>query len=254
MSQYLKTLPVVNALNLLTSVIVLEGRERYGVLFDDFSEAAHRVRGSQEFTPTEREKWTSTKDIKAGIKRAKFEVDKHDLLTPKKHSRKNLHTLVQYLVLRFHSEFHWRSDLPSVRIGKHRGENYYYNGQFYMSNFKTSGYFRKRRVHLPLIFTPSRSLAKLLRQFLEVRAAQGIEHDYLLFNRSLKPVQRNAYYKLISNATFRFIGKRFGSSLFRHIYVTQFLSKNPSLQEKQAKLRSLMQLQLSTFESYARRD
>jgi len=252
-SQYLKSLSAPNALNLLTSIIVLEGRERYGLLFDALAESAHKIRDNQQFTPSEREQWTSTKEIKKGIERAKFEIDKFKLLEPKKHTRGNLHTLVQYLVLRFHTEFQWRSDLPSIRLGKHKGSNYFYNGQFYLSNFKTSGYFRRRRIHLPLVFTPSRGLATLLRKFLEVRAAQGIEHDYLLFNRSLKPVQRSAYYKLVSSATFRFLGKRFGSSMFRHIYSTEFLARNPSLHDKQKKLRSMMQLQLSTFESYARR-
>lgn len=252
-SQYLKNISVVNALNLLTSVIVLEGRERYGLLFDSLSESAARVRGNQEFTPAEREQWTSSKEIKKGLERAKFEIAKHKLLEVKTHPRAHLHTLVQYVVLRFHTEFHWRSDLPTVKVGKHPGENFFYNGKFFLNKFKTSSAFRRRRIHLPLVFTPSRGLATLLRKFLEVRAAQDIQHDYFLFNRSLKPVKKSAYYKLVSSATFRFIGKKFGSSMFRHVYVSQFLSKNPSLHEKQAKLRSLMQLQLETFESYARR-
>ncbi len=252
-SQYLKGLSVTNAVNLLTAIIVLEGRERYGLLYDSLNESAALVRGSQEFTPAEREQWTSSKVIREGLKRAKFDVDRLKLLTVKKHPRSHLYTLTQYLVLRFHSEFQWRSDLPSVRIGKVKGENYFYNGRFFMNRFKTSGHFKRRKL-LPLIFTPSRGLGILIRQYLEVRAAQGVEHDFFLVNRSLKPVKRDNYYKLLSAATFKYVGKKFGSSLFRHIYVTEFLAGSPSLQAKQRKLRGLMQLSLETFESYARRD
>ena len=252
-SQYLKSLAVTNALNLLTAVIVLEGRERYGVLFDSLAESANKVRGSQEFTPAEREAWTSSKEIKKGIARAKFDVDRLKLLEPKKHSRANLHILIQYLVLRFHAEFQWRSDLPSIRIGQHRGENYYFGGKFIMNKFKTSKHFARRKL-LPLVFTPSRSLNNLLQQFLEVRAAQGIKHDYLIFNRSLNPVRRDAYFKLLSSTSFKYIGKKFGASQFRHIFTTEFMAGNPTLQEKQKKMRGLMQLSLETFESYSRRD
>ena len=54
-SQYLKQLPsVTNALNLLTAVIVLEGRERYGILYDSFIETARQLRGSQTFSKAEK--------------------------------------------------------------------------------------------------------------------------------------------------------------------------------------------------------
>jgi hypothetical protein len=251
-SQYLKGLSVTNAVNLLTAIIVLEGRERYGLLYDSLNESAALVRHSQQFTPAEREQWTSSKVIREGLNRARFDVDRLKLLEVKKHPRSHLHILTQYLVLRFHTEFQWRSDLPSVRIGKHTGENYFYNGRFVLNHFKTSEHFKRRKL-LPLIFTPSRGLATLIRQFLEVRAAQGIEHDFLIVNRSLNPVRRDAYYKFLSAATFKYVGKKFGASMFRHIYTTEFLAGSPSLQQKQRKLRSMMQLSLETFESYARR-
>jgi hypothetical protein len=248
-SQYLKTLSISNALNLLTAVIVLEGRERYGRLFEQFSEDAFRARNSQQFTEKEREKWASSAEIKKAIERAKFEVDNNNLLKVKKHPPHKLRILVQYLVLSFHSELQWRSDLPTVRIGRHRGENYYFNGQFYLNKFKTAKHYRK----LPVVHTPSRKLGKLLRQYLEVRNAQELDHDYLLFNSSLKPLTKSTFYKLMMATTKRFVGKAFGVNMFRHVYVTEFLSKNPSLLEKQSKMKDLMQLRTERLESYARR-
>ena len=51
----------------------------------------------------------------------------------------------------------------------------------------------------------------------------------------------------------RFVGKAFGVNMFRHVYVTEFLAKNPSLLEKQARMKSMMQLKVERLESYARR-
>jgi hypothetical protein len=249
-SQYLKKLSVSNALNLLTAVIVLEGRERYGRLFDQFAEDAFRARNSQQFTPAEREKWTSSAEIKKAIERIKFEVQKHDLLTVRKHPPRKLRYLVQYLVLSFHAELQWRSDLPSVLVGRHRGKNYFFNGKFFLNQFKTAKFYRK----LPAVFTPSRKLGKLLRQYLEVRAAQELDHDALLFNTKMKPIKRNAFYKFLMSTTKQFVGKGFGVSMMRHVYVTEFLAKNPSLLEKKNKLKQMMQLRVERLESYARRD
>ena len=249
-SQYLKGLSVSNALNLLTAVIVLEGRERYGRLYDQFAEDAFRARNSQQFTPAERENWTSSAEIKKAIERIRFEVQKHDLLAVRKHPPRKLRFLVQYLVLSFHAELQWRSDLPSVLVGRHRGKNYYFNGKFYLNQFKTAKFYRK----LPAVFTPSRKLGKLLRQYLEVRAAQEMDHEYLLFNTKLKPINRNSYYKFLVATTRQFAGKGFGASMIRHVYATEFLAKNPSLLEKQNKIKDMMQLRVSRLESYARRE
>ena len=250
-AQYLKQMTPTSASNLLTSIVVLEGRERFGRLFEELIADADKMRGSQTFTRAELANWSSSRAIKKGLERAKFDVQRLGLLEVKKHKAHPLQTLVQYLVLRFYSEFHWRSDLVSIRIGKHTGKNYFHNGQFIMNDFKTSRKFKDRGL-LPLIFTPSRSLAQLLRKYIEVRNEQNIDHDYLLFNKSMKPIKRDTFYKFLTRATFKYIGKKLGTSRLRHIYITEFLAGNPSLRAKQKMLRGMMQLSLEMFESYGR--
>jgi hypothetical protein len=156
------------------------------------------------------------------------------------------------MLLRLYSELHWRADIVSVRLGKHVGKNYFYMGKFYLNTFKTSKKFKSRGL-LPLIFTPSPSLAKLIRQYLEVRKAQKFDHDYFLFNKSGRPVQRSAFYDLMTRTTFKYVGKKLSVSMLRHIYITEYLAGNPSLAAKQKMLRGFMQLSLDTFESYGRR-
>ena len=250
-SRYLKGLSPTSASNLLTSIIVLEGRERFGHLYDAFIEDSDAVRSSQTFSKTELANWVSGRAIKRGIERAKFDVQRLDLLEIRKHKPHHLQTLVQYLVLKFYSEFHWRSDLVSIRIGKHVGQNYYHAGQFIMNDFKTSRKFKARGL-LPLIFTPSRSLKALLRKYIEVRKVQNLDHDYLIFNKSTNPISRDTFYKFLTRATFRYTGKKLGTTQLRHIYVTEFLAGNPTLRAKQKMLRGMMQLSLETFESYGR--
>ena len=250
-AQYLKQMTPTSASNLLTSIVVLEGRERFGRLFEELIADADKMRGSQTFTRAELANWSSSRAIKKGLERAKFDVQRLGLLEVKKHKAHPLQTLVQYLVLRFYSEFHWRSDLASIRIGKNTGKNYFHNGIFIMNDFKTSRKFKDRGL-LPLIFTPSRSLAQLLRKYIEVRNEQNIDHDYLLFNKSMKPIKRDTFYKFLTRATFKYIGKKLGTSRLRHIYITEFLAGNPSLRAKQKMLRGMMQLSLEMFESYGR--
>lgn len=251
-SQFLKTKSPQQAANILTAVIVLEGPERFGELFKSLLSEAEAMRGSQKFTDSEINNWVTIRQIRDGIQRAKFDVDRLGLLEPRKHKQPHLTILIRYLLLKFYNEFHWRSDIVSVKVGKHTGENYFHEGKFYLNNFKTSRKFRKRGL-LPLIYKPSRGLGLLLKKFLAVRKAQGIKHDYFLFNRSLKPVKRNTFFELMSRATDKYIGKKLSSSMLRHVYATNFLASDPTLKHKKRFLRDMMQLSLETLESYARR-
>ena len=251
-SNYLKKLNPVIARNLLTAVIVLEGRARFGPLYDGLIAEARNLRGTQTFSQAERSNWSSVKAINAGLARAKFDVDRLRLLETRKLNGKEYQILQTYFVLRFHSEFHWRSDLASIRIGHHPGENYLLNGKFYLNKFKTAKHFARKKL-LPLVFTPLKGLGTLLRKFLAVRAAQDLgDTDYLLTNRKKQPFTRSAYQKFLASGSYRYVGKRLGPSMWRKIYVTDYLKLNPGLSKKKKKMREMMQLSLETHESYAR--
>ena len=221
-------------------------------MYDTLNREAEAVRGLQEFTDAEFNNWVTIREIKEGIQRAKFDVERLGLLKVQKHKPKNLTVLIRYLLLKMYQELHWRSDVVSVKVGKFTGSNYYHEGKFYLNKFKTSRKFKQRGL-LPLVYTPSRSLKALLRKYLAVREAQELDHDYLVFNQKMKPIPRSTFFEIMSRATFQYVGKKLGTSALRHIYATHFLAQNPSLREKKKFLREMMQLQLETFESYARR-
>jgi len=253
-SNYLKSLPVTNAVGLLTALIVLEGRTRFGRLYDSLIEDADKMRGAQRLTKTELNNWTSSLDIKKGINRIKFEVSKHKLLSnPRKLKSGEFQILQHLVVLSFYSEFHFRSDLVSIKIGKHVGENYFHNGEIVLNKFKTDKQFRRRGL-LPLKYSPSRGLKVLLAKFVHIRSLQPeITHKYLICNKMWRPINRNTFYKYMSNLTFKYIGVRAGTSMLRHVYITEFMAKDPSLQERKKMLKNMQQLSLETQESYRRK-
>ena len=250
-SNYLKKINPTVARNLLTAVIVLEGRERFGRLYDGLISEARELRGTQTFSQAERANWSSVKAVNAGLARAKFDVDRLRLLEGRKLNRKEYQILQEYLAIRFHSEFHWRSDLATIRIGRHVGENYYVNDKFHLNKFKTSKHFARKGL-LPLRFEPKKGLKTLITKFLRVRQKQDLKTDFLLTNRKGNPFERSAFSKFLATASYRYIGKHMGPSMYRKIYVTDYLKFNPTLKQKKAKMRNMMQLSLETHESYAR--
>jgi hypothetical protein len=131
------------------------------------------------------------------------------------------------------------------------GENYFHHGQIILNKFKTSKKFKKRGL-LPLIFTPSRSLSTLLRKYVEIRKAQEPGHDYLIFNKMMKPFKSNSFFHWLTATTFKYVGKKLGTSQMRKIYTTEFLATDPGLKQKQRYMRDMMQLSLETHESYRR--
>ena len=251
-SQYLKTMKPSSAANLLTAVIVLEGRDRFGKLYKTLNQDAESVRYDQKFTSHEYNNWITVRQYQEGIRRAKFDIDRLNALKPMKHKRTTITTLIQYLLLMMYQELHWRSDAVSIKVGKHVGDNYYHDGKFYLNKFKTARKFKQRGL-LPVVYTPSRKLGKLIKQYLAVREAQGVDHDYFLITRGLKPIKRSAFFEIMTRATFRYVGKKLSSTMLRHIFATHFLASNPSLKDKKKFLHGMMQLNLETFESYARR-
>ena len=251
-ASYLKQMSASKAVTLLTALIVLEGRHRFGRLYDGLVEDANRMRGNQQFTKTELANWTSSLEIRKGIKRCRFDVDKAKLLEPRVLKSHEFATLQHYLVLKFYNEFHWRSDLVSIRLGHHPGKNYYKNGVLYMNKFKTDKQFARRGM-LPLRFTPSRGLKILLRKFIHIRSLQPkIDHDYLIVNKSWRPIARHSFYQYMVSLTQKYIGKRLGTSMLRHVYITEFLDSDPNLNTRKKFLYSTMQLSLETQEGYRR--
>ena len=136
-------------------------------------------------------------------------------------------------------------------LGHNAGKNHYVNGKFYFSKFKTSKAFARKN-QLPLTFTPSKGLKSLLRKYIAVREAQGFDNAYMIVNKKGKRFNSSTFNQFMSDTTFKYIGKRLGTSQLRKIYVTEHLMSNPTLWAKKQMARDMMQTKLETHEGYAR--
>ena len=90
----------------------------------------------------------------------------------------------------------------------------------------------------------------MLRKFIDIRKHQ--DHDFLICNSSWKPFKRDTFYKYMSGITWKYIGKRFGTSMLRKVYITEFLAKGPGLHERKKFMYSMQQLSIAQQEEYRR--
>ena len=250
-ANYVRLMSATKARSILTPLIVFEGRERFGRLYDGVIKEAQQQEGSQRFSEAELANWTNSRAINAGITRSKFDVDRLNLLKPRKLPVSYFRKLVQYVTLKIYKEFHWRSDLPTVLLGHNAGKNHYVNNMFYFSKFKTAKAFARKNM-LPLTFKPSNSLSSLLKKYIAVRDAQGFDNKYMIVNKKGKPFTSSSFNQFMSDTTFKYVGKRLGTSQLRKIYVTEHLLSNPTLWQKRQMARDMMQTKLETHEGYAR--
>ena len=246
-ANYVRPMSATRARTVLTPLVVFEGRERFGRLYDGVIKESRQQEGSQRFSEAELANWTNSRAINAGITRSKFDVDRLDLLRPRKLPASYFRKLVQYVTLKIYKEFHWRSDLPSVLLGHNAGKNHYVNGKFYFSKFKTAKAFARKNM-LP----PSKGLKSLLRKYVAVREMQEFDNEYMIVNKKGKPFNSSTFNQFMSDTTFKYVGKRLGTSQLRKIYVTEHLMSNPSLWAKKQMARDMMQTKLETHEGYAR--
>ena len=81
-ANFIRTKSATLARSILTPLIVFEGRERFGRLYDGVIHEALQQEGHQRFSKAELANWASIKMINSGITRSKFDVDRLDLLKP----------------------------------------------------------------------------------------------------------------------------------------------------------------------------
>ena len=66
-ANYIRPMSATRARTILTLLIVFEGRERFGRLYDGVIHEAAQQEGNQRFSEAEYANWTNTKAINSGI-------------------------------------------------------------------------------------------------------------------------------------------------------------------------------------------
>ena len=166
--------------------------------------------------------------------------------------------VMSYFAWAIHLQHAMRNDLPSCRIAEttkdaKAGNNWYVvsKGSLWLNVFKTSRGFA-RRGHLPLVLPLDKLLVRTIAKHLRQRGRIG-KGKYLMEIKG-RQMSKHGFRNLLLSSSQRYLGVKVGSTQMRHIVLSEFLAKNPSLAQRKQMARSMQQLSLETQMSYELRD
>ena len=251
--KYFKKQSPTQARNLLTALVIYDG-ERWRLLFRKFAHEAEDTIYNQSLTDKESRNWATMDTIKRFVNRLRADVGVHKLWTRDALNSHQERMLLGYVAWSVHLEFPMRRDLCTFKIAPSRRviddkQNWFipHSGTFLLNNFKTAKHF-KRRGHKPLELNASLRLQRILRRFLAHRPGA----TYLI-EKEGKPISRASYNNLFRFVAYRYTGRKIGTTMFRHIAVSDFLSRDPTMKAKAQMLKRMQQVSFATQMRYRRR-
>ena len=208
----------------------------------------YRDEVAQTATAKQRENWTSVSAIKRAVRLMRREL--------KQFGFKDHRLTMAFLSWSIMLEHTMRNDLPSLKIAQtskdaaQKGNFYIVSlGQIWLNDFKTAKAF-KRRGLLPLKLQLKKPLKMIILRYLRQRK----ESKYLICQPDGRPYSKAAFRNLLLNSSQKYLGVKIGSTQLRHIVLSEFLSRDPSLLQRKAMARSMQQIKLETQLSYQIRD
>ena len=241
------------ARNNMTPLMILYGEERHRRLFDKYNAQAESQLDQQRLSPSEMKNWVSVKSIKRMLKRLKEDCATHEVFKGRGTEAK-WRLRQMYVLWSVHFEFPWRNLLHNCRVAQKLSEvddkhNYYCVPEhaFFISNFKTKRVFLRHKYELPLRHRVSPKLARLLKLHVA-----GRESEPLFTNIRGKALSKNGYSNLLTGATKTYLAKRVGSSLWRHIWLTEWSRNSKTLKQRREAAFRMHQVSLVTQMRYER--
>ena len=251
-SQYLDGIKPTAALPLVSALVAYQG-DRWKPLHTVYRKAADALRDTQGLSEREALLWVDAKYVRAAIRRMKQDVALHRLVERGRGLVRWEHNLLMgYIALTIHNIFHLRNDLPSVKIVSARSDaktNSYVlsSSSLILFDFKTKRAFSVRS-EIPVVLTFPRRVAKVLFRFAAKRVG-----EHLLYKRDGGGAyDKSSFRSLVTGVCKRYMGVRLGTTMLRHIYLTEFLSTNPSLLRRKRKMYEMQQVSLITQFRYDR--
>jgi hypothetical protein len=217
-----------------------------------YRSAADLVRESrlQRATTFQKENWTTLAAFRRALRLMRRNLKQFGF--GPRHSHR---LATAYFAWSTHMEFPMRNDLCSVQIvdmanhASHPKKNYYVlaEGAFHLKHFKTSRSFGRRGL-LPLKLKLPKQLHLFFLKFLKKRKPSKW---FISQVGSGNRMSKHGYRNLLNWATRKYLGVTVGSTTFRHIYLTEFEKRNPSLTERRRVARNMQQLSIETQHAYA---
>ena len=120
-------------------------------------------------------------------------------------------------------------------------------GTVVLREFKTARAFRNRGL-LPLYIAVQPKTRKVISRFLHSRQLQG---RYLFCLTPDQQLSKSQHSTILTSHSYRYLGVRLGTTMLRHLVLSEFERSNPSLKSRKEKMRRMQQLRIETQMSYA---
>ena len=260
---WLNEMKPTQARNLMTPLMIMYG-EKHKRLFEKYNVLADSDLDQQRLSASEMRHWVQKKSIKRMLARLREDCNTHKVFSGVSTEAK-WRLRQMYVLWSIHFEFPWRNILNNCRIVPTRAGidtklNYYCvrEQSFYISVFKTKSVFKRHGWTLPLIHRVSGPLSRIIfkhvskREFVRDFAAPLENVSALFCDVRGRSLSKNAYSNLLTGATKKYLAKRVGSSLWRHIWLTEWSRSHRTLKERRAAAFRFHQVSLVTQMRYDR--
>jgi hypothetical protein len=247
LEEWLDQMKPTQARNFMTPVMIMyDGRQRR--LFDKYNAQANSALDQQRLSPSEAVHWVQKKTVKKMILRLKEDCTTHGVF--KSAPTENKWRLRQmYVIWTIHYELPWRNILHNCKViakvkDYESGNAYCLREQsFLIAEFKTKSVFKRHGHKLPLKHRVPGHLARLITKHMSnrTRVAQSAdrESEFLFCGLHGRPLSKGAYSNLLTGASKKYLAKRIGSGLWRHIFLT-YWSRIPRTLLERRKVAFLM--------------
>ena len=235
--------PLTTQKNRLTAIVVylraVEPDDKnlidtYSKHMDIISGKYANIQNKQEKTDKQKENWITMDDFKDVIEQIFDDIQKQEILKKKILNNRDYSLLQSYVLLRMYLQFPLRNDLAKVKVITSKSDD---NGtdnflltrtnksgsKFYLilNNYKTVKIYGKK------IYPINDKLTKLIKILLFFNSRKYL---FLRYNRE-KPLSTNDLTKLLNRIFEKYIGKTVGTSLLRHIQISEHRKNDPTLKE-----------------------
>ena len=185
-------------------------------------------------TDKQKQNWLEVKEYEALLNR--LEEKTKDIFKQDNIGVKSRDKIQEYIILKFYKLYHLRNDLAELKVIKHRDyiklskdeekqDNWIIiDGRarnVILNNFKTKKSFKKVKIEL------DKELARVIRKFLKLN-----DTGYLLINQKGTPLTKNTFSVYFRRMMKKYTGKSVGSSLLRHIFISEKTKGMTSVAER----------------------
>ncbi len=254
---WLDQFSATQARNMITPLMILyDDSERHRRLFEKYNVAAVEQLDSQRVSASEARNWVNKRTMRAAIRRLGQDCETHSVF--KGVTTESKWRMRQSFVLwSTHYECPWRNLLNDCRVVSSKRyvddkANYYVprENSFFISVFKTSKAFKRNGYTLPVAHRVSAQLARTIDRHLANR--DKVSNKFLFCDTRGRALSKSAYSNTLTGMSKKYLAKRIGSSLWRHIWLTHWSKETPTLKERKRVAKLFHQISLITQMRYVR--